>query len=54
MSGVSSNWIDELIGHESIFRRSEGERYTKKIRLPILKRLVDSIKIDADLSHLRQ
>jgi len=53
MAGISLAWIDELIGHESIVRRSEGERYTKKILLPILKRLVDSVKINADLSHLR-
>ena len=49
----STAWIDELIGHESKFRRSEGERYTKAILLPILKRLVNSIEICADLSHLR-
>jgi hypothetical protein len=50
---IKSAWIDELIGHESIIRRSEGERYTKQILLPILKMLVDSIKIKADLSHLK-
>jgi hypothetical protein len=52
-AGVNQAWIDELIGHESIIRRSEGERYTKKILLPILQRLVNSIRINADLSHLR-
>ena len=40
-------------GHESTIRRSEGERYTKQILLPILQRLVNSIRINADLSHLR-
>jgi hypothetical protein len=40
------------IGHESTIRRSEGERYTKKIHLPILQRLVNSIRINAELSHL--
>ncbi|MDA9452311.1 hypothetical protein [Bradyrhizobium sp. CCBAU 21360] len=51
--GIKSAWIDELIGHESIIRRSEGDRYTKKILLPILRRLVNSISIAADFSHLR-
>jgi hypothetical protein len=49
---LNSAWIDELIGHESVIRRSEGERYTKRILLPILRRLVNAIKINADLSHL--
>jgi hypothetical protein len=52
-AGINTAWIDELIGHESIIRRSEGDRYTKKIRLPILRRLVNSISITADLGHLR-
>lgn len=52
-AGINTAWIDELIGHESIIRRSEGDRYTKKILLPILRRLVNSISIAADLSHLR-
>lgn len=52
-AGINAAWIDELIGHESIVRRSEGDRYTKKIRLPILRRLVNSISIAADLGHLR-
>lgn len=46
-------WIDELIGHESTIRRSEGERYTKEILLPIPQRLVNSIQTNADLAHLR-
>ena len=49
----STAWIDELIGHESKFRRSEGDRYTKKIWLPILRRLVNSIRIAANFDHLR-
>jgi hypothetical protein len=53
MEGINSAWIDELIGHESTVRRSEGERYTKEIYLPILRRMVNSITINADLSHLR-
>lgn len=51
--GINTAWIDELIGHESIVRRSEGDRYTKKIHLPILRRLVNSISIEAELGHLR-
>jgi len=53
LPGINQAWIDELIGHESTIRRSEGERYTKKIHLPILQSLVNSIRINADLSHLR-
>jgi hypothetical protein len=53
LPAINQAWIDELIGHESTIRRSEGERYTKKIHLPILQRLVNSIRINADLSRLR-
>jgi hypothetical protein len=53
LQGINSAWIDKLIGHESTVRRSEGERYTKEIYLPILRRMVNSITINADLSHLR-
>jgi hypothetical protein len=53
ISGINSAWIDEVIGHESIIRRSEGERYTKAILLPNLKLCLDKIVINADLSHLR-
>jgi hypothetical protein len=53
LQGINSAWIDELIGHESTVRRSEGERYTKEIYLPILRRMVNSITINADLIHLR-
>jgi hypothetical protein len=53
LPSTNQAWIDELIGHESTVRRSEGERYTKQINLPILQNLVNSIRINADLSHLR-
>lgn len=53
LPAINQAWIDEPIGHESTIRRSEGERYTKKIHLPILQRLVNSIGINADLSPLR-
>jgi hypothetical protein len=53
LPAINQAWIDELIGHESIIRRSEGERYTKQILLPILQGLVNSIRINAELSHLR-
>ena len=53
LPGINQAWIDELIGHELTIRRSEGERYTKQINLPILRRLVNSIRISADLSRLR-
>jgi hypothetical protein len=53
LPSTNQAWIDELIGHESTVRRSEGERYTKQIHLPLLQNLVNSIRINADLSHLR-
>jgi hypothetical protein len=53
LPSTNQAWIDELIGHESTIRRSEGERYTKQINLPILQNLVNAIRINADLSHLR-
>jgi hypothetical protein len=53
LPSINQAWIDELIGHESTIRRSEGERYTKQIYLPILRKLVNSIGINANLSHLR-
>jgi hypothetical protein len=53
LPSTNQAWIDELIGHESTIRRSEGERYTKRINLPILRKLVNSIRINADLSYLR-
>jgi len=53
LPSTNQAWIDELMGHESTIRRSERERYTKQINLPILQKLVNSIRINADLSHLR-
>jgi hypothetical protein len=53
LQAFSVAWIDELIGHESLIRRSEGERYTKKIALPILRGLVNSIEIQGTFDHLR-
>ena len=53
LPSTNQAWIDELIGHELTVRRSEGERYTKQIHLPLLQNLVNSIRINADLSHLR-
>jgi hypothetical protein len=50
--GIDGAWVDELIGHESIIRRSEGQRYTKQILMPILRSCVNRIQINADLSHL--
>jgi hypothetical protein len=50
--GLDSAWIDELIGHISDARKSEGNRYTKKIYMPILRRCVNAIKLNADISHL--
>ena len=38
---------------KSPIRRSEGSRYTKAILLPILQRCVNTIRINADLSHLK-
>ena len=48
--GLNNSWIDELIWPWSLIRRSEGSRYTKEIYLPILRRCVDTITIDATTS----
>ena len=50
--GVNAGWIDELIGHDSQVRRSEGARYTKSIYMANLKRTVDTVNIGVDLSNL--
>jgi len=50
--GVNAGWIDELIGHDSQVRRSEGARYTKSIFMANLKRTVDKVAIGVDLSKL--
>jgi len=49
---VNAGWVDELIGHDSPIRRSEGARYTKSIFMANLKRTMDKITISADLSKL--
>jgi hypothetical protein len=50
--GVNAGWVDELIGHDSPIRRSEGARYTKSIFMANLKRTIDKVTISADLSKL--
>jgi hypothetical protein len=49
---VNAGWIDELIGHDSPIRRSEGARYTKSIFMANLKRTIDKVVISVDLSKL--
>jgi hypothetical protein len=49
---VNAGWVDELIGHDSPIRRSEGARYTKSIFMANLKRTIDKITISADLSKV--
>jgi hypothetical protein len=49
---VNAGWVDELIGPDSPIRRSEGARYTKSIFMANLKRTVDKITINANLSKL--
>ena len=49
---VNAGWVDELIGHDSPIRRSEGARYTKSIFMTNLKRTIDKITISADLSKV--
>jgi hypothetical protein len=51
-SDVNPGWVDELIGHESPIRRSEGARYTKSIFMGNLKRTIDKIATGVDLSKL--
>lgn len=50
--GANPGWIDELIGHDSPVRRSEGARYTKSIFMANLKRTIDKVAIGVDLSKL--
>jgi hypothetical protein len=50
--GVNPGWIDELIGHDSPVRRSEGARYTKSIFMANLKQTIDKVAIGVDLSRL--
>ena len=49
---VNRGWVDELIGHNSPIRRSEGARYTKSIFMANLKRTIDKVTIGVDLSKL--
>lgn len=49
---VNPGWIDELIGHDSPVRRSEGARYTKSIFMANLKETIDKVAIGLDLSKL--
>lgn len=51
--GVTAGWIDELIGHESIIRQSEGTRYTKVLYMSILKQTIDKVRLPVDLAHLK-
>jgi hypothetical protein len=52
VSDLNAGWVDELIGHDSPIRRSEGARYTKSIFMANLKQTIDKITISADLSKL--
>ncbi|WP_083875963.1 site-specific integrase [Caenispirillum salinarum] len=49
---LPEGWIDEVMGHESEKRRSEGHRYTKRIWLQNLQKTVNAINLGIDLSHL--
>lgn len=51
-SDVNPGWVDELIGHDSPIRRSEGARYTKSIFMANLKRTIDKVTVGTDLSKL--
>ncbi len=48
LSDVNAGWVDELIGHKSQTRRSEGSRYTKAIFLTHLRKSIDRIAIGVD------
>jgi hypothetical protein len=52
VADVNPGWIDELTGHDSPIRRSEGARYTKSIFMANLKRTIDKVSIGVDLSKL--
>ncbi|MFT3941579.1 hypothetical protein [Rhodopseudomonas sp.] len=51
--GVNEGWIDELTGHDSEIRRSEGQRYTKVIYENILRDTVNKVVLPVDMAHLR-
>ena len=48
LDGVNPGWIDEILGHESEVRRSEGARYTKTILLTHLRDTLDRVTIGVD------
>jgi hypothetical protein len=55
-SEANLNGLDKAVSQkfDALSWRPDGQTvYTKKIRLPILRRLVNSISIAADLGHLR-
>jgi hypothetical protein len=52
VSDVNPGWVDELIGHDSPVRTSEGARYTKSIFMVNLKRTIDKVAIGVDLLKL--
>jgi Domain of unknown function (DUF6538) len=45
---VNPGWVDEILGHESPLRRSEGARYNKGIFLHLLRGVLDRIAIGVD------
>ena len=51
--GINAGWIDELIGHDSIIRQSEGARYTKGVYMSHLKRTIDKVRLPIGLSRLK-
>jgi hypothetical protein len=48
LEGVNTGWVDEILGHESPVRRSEGARYTKAIFLTRLRDALDRVTIGVD------
>ncbi len=48
LPGVNPGWVDEILGHESPLRRSEGARYNKGIFLHLLRGVLDRIAIGVD------
>lgn len=45
---MNAGWVDEIIGHESDVRRSEGARYTKAIYMTHLRETIDRVVIGVD------
>jgi hypothetical protein len=48
LDGVNPGWVDEILGHDSEVRRSEGARYTKAIFLTRLRKALDRVTIGVD------